>query len=119
MIKRMSEPFLGTTPDVNRAFPDVEAIDMMVAQDPYGYYCQQESQRVNSFTKSSLPSHIRCVNPRCQQGGLPTQNIVLFHEDGEYDFACNGHEGSPAGRRKGDPCDNRFKVMFCMDRGKK
>ena len=88
MSNRTATPFLGTTTDRNAAFPGIAQIKFSVSQDPYG------------------------ANPRCQQGGLLTQQIVLFHPDGECDFPCNGHEGTPAGRRKGDPCDNRFKVTL-------
>lgn len=118
MPKRTPEPFLGTTTNVNDAFPGVEEIDITIVQDPYGYYCQHEWQRVSRFTKATLPSHVRCANPRCQQGGLQLQNLVLFHPDGEFEFSCNGHEGSPAGRRKGDPCDNRFSVKLAVKRAK-
>ncbi len=109
-------PFLGTTTDRNAAFPDIEQIEFSVSQDPYGEYMREDWQRSERYTKSNLPSHIRCANPRCQQGGLQTQQIVMFHPDGEYDFSCNGHEGTPAGRRKGDPCDNRFKVTLKVTR---
>jgi len=113
MSKRTATPFLGTTTtDRNAAFPGIEQIEFSVSQDPYGSYMREAWQRSARYTKGDLPSHIRCANPRCQQGGLPSQHIVLFHPDGEHEFWCNGHEGTPAGRRKGDPCDNCFKVTL-------
>ena len=112
MSNRTATPFLGTTTDRNAAFPGIEQIKFSVSQDPYGYYLREAWQRTDRYTKDNLPSKIRCANPRCQQGGLLTQQIVLFHPDGECDFPCDGHEGTPAGRRKGDPCDNRFKVTL-------
>ena len=112
-------PFLGTTTNRNEAFPDIEAIDITITQDPYGQYLQHDWQRISRFTKSDIPSHVRCANPRCQQGGLDLQNIVLLSPDGEHEFYCNGHEGTPAGRRKGDPCDNRFTVKLAVTRTKK
>jgi hypothetical protein len=118
MPKKTSKPFLGTTTDVNKAFPGIDEIDITIEQDPYGYYCQHEWQRVNRYTKSTIPKIERCVNPRCQQGGIDLQRIVLHNSSGEYDFSCNGHEGSPAGRRKGDPCDNRFKIKLAIKQRK-
>lgn len=116
MSKRTATAFLGATTDRNAAFPDTDQIEFFVSQDPYGEYLREAWQRSGRYTKSNLPSHIRCANPRCQQGGLQTQQIVMFHSDGEYDFSCNGHEGTPAGRRKGEPCDNRFKITLKVTR---
>jgi hypothetical protein len=110
--------FLGTSTDVNKAFPDIEAIDITITQDPYGHYLQHDWQRTSRFTKNTIPSRLRCANPRCQQGGLELQNIVLFSLDGKHEFPCNGHEGTPAGRRIGAPCDNRFVVQLAVTRSK-
>jgi hypothetical protein len=118
MPKQNSTPFLGTTTDVNKAFPGVDVIDITITQDPYGQYLQHDWQRTSPYTKSTVPSHLRCVNPRCRQGGLELQNIIEFFPDGQHEFPCNGHEGTPAGRRKGDPCDNRFVVQLAVTRSK-
>lgn len=118
MSKYTHQPFLGTTTNVNDAFPGIDKIDITIEQDPYGYYCQHEWQRVSRYTKASLPRHLQCINPKCQQGGLDLQSFVLFNENGEFDFSCNGHEGSPKGRRKGDPCDNRIKIKLTIERTK-
>lgn len=112
MKNHASRPFLGTTRDVNHAFPDLDEVSLKISQDPYGYYCKSESHRISFYTKETLQSHVPCVNPKCQQGGLSVQSIVAFSSDGDYDFPCNGHEGTPRGRRRGDPCDNRFKVTL-------
>jgi hypothetical protein len=37
MTKHQRTPFLGTTTDVDKAFPDIEAIDITITQDPYGH----------------------------------------------------------------------------------
>jgi len=118
MPKRTTKPFLGTTTNVNDAFPGIEEINITIEQDPYGYYCKHDWQRVSQFTKSTIPKHLQCVNPRCQQGGIDLQNVVLFNPNGECDFPCNGHEGTPAGLRIGDPCDNHFKIKLLVHRTK-
>jgi hypothetical protein len=116
MRKRTTTPFLGSTTDRNAAFPGIEQIEFTVTQDSDGCYLREVWQRSARYSKADLPSHVRCANPRCQQGGLQTQQIVLFHPEGEHIFWCNGQEGTPAGRRKGDPCDNRFIVTLKVTR---
>lgn len=112
MSKDKSIPFFGTSTNVNEAFPGIEKIDITIEQDTYGYYCQHQYERISQYTKTTIPRYEQCVNPRCQQGGVDLQNFVLFHPNGEYDISCKGHEGTPAGRRKGDPCDNHFKIKL-------
>ncbi len=114
MARQTSKPFLGTTTDVNEAFPGIDEIDVTITQDPCGYYLRNDWQRASRFSKSTMERHLACVNPRCQQGGLDLQQIVLFHADGKYEFSCNGHEGTPAGRRRGNACDNRFSVELTV-----
>ncbi len=116
MAKSNERPLLGTTTDVNKAFPGIEEIDLTISQDPYGYYCKHDWQRTSRFNKSNVPSHLGCANPRCQQGGLELQQIILFNADGAYDFGCNGHEGTPGGRKIGDPCDNSFNLNLTVRR---
>lgn len=108
--------FLGETTDPDQAFPGIIALDVKVTQDPFGYYTEKESQRVAHFTKENILAHLRCANRRCQQGGLDLQRLVLFSPSGEQSYWCGGHEGSPAGRKQGDPCENRFDVVMSVNR---
>ena len=114
MLTNRSFSFLGSTSDRNAAFPGIAELDFVVEQDRH---CQHGSKPdLKRYTKSDLPPQIRCVNPRCQQGGLATQGIVLHRGAGVHELWCKGHEGSPSGRRKGDPCDNSFIVTLRIDR---
>lgn len=113
---RNSAPFLGTTEDRNQAFAGIKSFKVKILQDPYGYYCRKQHQRETVYSKSSLPRYTTCCNPRCQQGQIDLQSLILFSGTGEYEFYCNGHEGSPKGRRKGDPCDNVFKITISVER---
>jgi hypothetical protein len=119
MSPTSSRPFLGTTNDPNHAFPGIVEVDLKVTQDPYGEYLRHDWQRTSSYTKGTIPQMQRCANPKCQQGGIDLQQIVNFWESGEYKFACNGHEGTPKGRRIGDPCDNVFTVRLSVVRNEK
>ncbi|WP_157948980.1 hypothetical protein [Neorhizobium huautlense] len=108
-------PFLGTTTDPEKAFPG-EDFEVLVMQDKYGMYSGSEASRTARYSKATVPRVARCLNPRCQQGGIDLQMQVMFApKDGsEYrqTYSCNGHEGSPAGRRKGDPCMNTFDITI-------
>jgi hypothetical protein len=109
-------PFLGETEDRNQAFPDIKSLKVKIIQDPYGYYCREEHQRETTYSKNTIARYATCRNPRCQQGGIDLQNLVLFSGSGEYSFHCNGHEGTPKGRRKGDPCDNVFNITVAVEK---
>ncbi|MBK3798202.1 hypothetical protein GAY33_02920 [Azospirillum brasilense] len=111
-----SRPFLGETTDREKAFPDIESLELNVVQDPYEQYARQAWQREGRYTKANIPRHLACLNPRCQQGGLDLQQAVLFSSPGQHSYYCNGHEGTPKGRHKGDPCDNRFDVTLTIVR---
>ena len=111
----ISKPFLGETTNRDEAFPGIDSIDITITQDPYFHYSSKETQRVNHYTRSTIPRYCKCVNPRCQQGGLDLQKLVLFNSNGSHTFPCNGHEGSPKGRRKGSPCDNYFEVALIVE----
>lgn len=119
-IYKMSEksrPFLGTpTNDVDKAFPNIKKLDISIDRDPWGYYCSNKGQKIVHFTKSSLQRYVSCPNQRCQQGGLDLQSIISYRDSDEFTISCNGHEGSPKGRRKGDPCDNAFKITLKIER---
>lgn len=112
------KPFLGETDDRNKAFPNVEEMTVTVKQDLYGEFGTMEALRQNRYNKSNIPRYERCRNPRCQQGGLDLQRIVMMAEYGDgtaqHTYHCPGHEGSPQGRRKGPPCDNWFEVSVAI-----
>ncbi len=108
----MSKPFFGETTDRSEAFRDFKSIDLIVTQDPWNRHARFEYQRESHYTLATIQRHQSCLNPRCQQGGLDLQRIIMFQPDGEHEFWCNGDEGTPKGRRQGDPCDNRFTVKL-------
>lgn len=114
-----ARPFLGETDDREKAFADFKTIDLTIIQDPFEQYATSEWQRTRRFTKADLPRRLECLNPRCQQGGLDLQQIVEFWASGKHHFSCNGHEGTPQGRRVGQACDNSFEVTVAVVRREK
>ena len=109
------KPFLGETTDRDKAFSGIASFELTVVQDRFGMYSRGGQPSVSRYTKADVPRHLRCVNSRCQQGGLDLQQIVNFFPAGEKTFYCNGHEGTPAGRRKGDPCSNSFVITLVKE----
>jgi hypothetical protein len=97
------------------AFPQVVEINVEVNETGDFPIGSSAHVRQRFLRNNDVAASLRCSNPRCQQGGLPLQSpvsLVIEARDTEREFSvhCNGHEGSPKGRRKGAPCSNYFKV---------
>jgi len=109
-------PWLArSTGNFGEAFPNVEAIDFTIDDNPWGWY-NVRGHRPLHFTSASATSFIPCPNDRCRRGGFDFGTFLRNHTCGakitdvDQSYPCNGDEGTPAGRRKGDPCMNSFKV---------
>lgn len=100
------------TTDRKKAFPDLKSLDITITQDPMGF----GDRVVDRYNETNFPPTVRCSNSRCKQGGLELSNIVSFYESGKHDFPCNGHEGTPAGRKIGPSCHIVFKVDLAIER---
>jgi hypothetical protein len=115
MAKTGGSFFFGETADRDKAFPGIKSFSLIVKQDPFGFHSRGAPVE-RRYTKANVPRFERCVNPRCQQGGLDLQNVVLWPPKEEARFSCTGHEGSPKGRRKGRSCDNTFIVSIVIEK---
>jgi len=110
------QPFLGTVSSFREAYSEVKTLRLEGKQRGE---LARESQSAVNYTESDLPQIIPCANPRCQQGGydLFTSLSTVTHNRGtsyERELFCNGHEGSPQGRRRGDPCCNALKFSLAL-----
>lgn len=103
-----ARPFLGETTDRDKAFHGIVSFEIAVEQDPFQMYANDDRRRKTRYTKSTVTRYLNCLNPRCRQGGLDLQQMVNFWPAGQHRVSCGGHEGTPQGRRRGDPCDNVF-----------
>ena len=111
-----TRPFLARRCTFAEAYPLVNDIKVEIKQTGE-LRSAMDKQRV--YTKADLPSTIPCSNPRCQQGGYVIDDIVGFmvqekETEKESSNRCPGHEGSPKGRRKGDPCYNRVTAKIAI-----
>jgi hypothetical protein len=110
-------PLLGETHDRKKAFPNIKRLEVIVKQDPFSLYVRDDWRKSSSFTIANVPRRVACINPRCQQGGFDMQMQIEFGDCEERQLYCVGHEGTPAGRRKGAPCENVFSVTIRSERG--
>jgi hypothetical protein len=111
-----TKPWLAhNTGNFGEAFPNVEGIDFTIDDNPWGWY-NVRGHRPLRFTSASATSFIPCPNDRCRRGGFDFGTFLRNHTYGskitdiDKSYPCGGDEGTPAGRRKGDPCMNSFKV---------
>lgn len=108
------KPLFGTVSSIREAFPDIDKIRLAGRQ---AGDVERESQREVNFDTLSIPKVIPCGNPLCQQGGfdIGAAVITLCHSRmASYtgSIPCPGHEGSPKGRIKGDPCMNQLEYTI-------
>ena len=120
-----TESFLGgKRVPFHQAFPNIGKFSIRVEQDIFGFHTQDSWRRVQVYTPEHPPPPVvACINPRCQQGGLDLQSFIYTADQNgpwEYKqtFHCNGHEGSPKGRRIGRSCDNSFKLTMKFEGNK-
>ena len=109
-------PFLGTVSSLRQAYPEVKTLCFEGEQNRE---LAREHQRQLRYSESTLPSKIPCANSRCQQGGfdLNTTLMAVAHAKKpqlEGKLYCNGHEGTPKGRRIGDPCYNTVTFVLSV-----
>ena len=111
-----TEPWLaGRTDDFSEAFPNIEAIEFTIDDNPWGWH-NVRGHRPLRFTRASATSFIPCPNDRCRRGGFDFGTLLRNYSYGssitdiDQTLPCGGDEGTPAGRRKGESCMNSFKV---------
>ena len=107
-----SKPFLGLPTTFKKAYPNIKTIKLHAT---HRGEVTSEMQRLQYYSEASLPREIPCPNPRCRQGGYSLTGLVISLDHDrlpEYEtrYSCNGHEGSPAGRREGSPCMNSVAI---------
>ena len=108
----MSSSWIGRPGSFREVYPNIKSLKLDGSQ--HGDLRSQHQEKLR-YSESSIPAMISCANPRCQQGGYDIQAIidgVVYSQESSYKetLHCNGHEGTPKGRRIGDPCMNYIKV---------
>jgi len=107
--------FLGRPAPFKEAFPEIKSLRVEIEQDKWLFHSKPTDHRTSVFTEHNIPPTVSCRNLRCQQGGIELQQTIYFmvqnrETQKSLDGICNGHEGTPKGRRIGNPCDNGYAV---------
>lgn len=76
-------PFLGETHDRDAAVPGIDG-------RPIQWH----------YNKATMPRRLPCANRMCRDGGIDLQHFISTCGPGEYQFFCEGYEGS---RERGRP----------------
>lgn len=111
-MSKSVRPFLGELTTFAKAFPDVKSVRVSAIETGDGI---RGASREHRMSATSIQPEIRCSNPLCKRGGVALeQRLQLLVSErkarDEWDESCQGDEGSPAGRKIGRPCLNRFHV---------
>ncbi|AGT09897.1 hypothetical protein [Paracoccus aminophilus] len=102
------------TQNRDRAFPGIADLTIDITQDKNGVFQSAESGQTVSYTKADIPRSFGCLNPKCQDGGLDLQRVViaaLSPENADRDLPCPGHEGLTDDEA---PCPNLFHVKVTI-----
>lgn len=104
-------PFVPKT-DFEGAFPNIESITVDVTEiEEYG------NEHDRKYSKGNFGQYINCSNTQCYNGGFSIGDAIgsLYFKkltEGEGEADCQGYEGSPKGKRKGDPCEHKFRYKI-------
>lgn len=121
-VFRETDFLFGKTTSFSKAFPEILDISVKVLEDAYGMGVvrREEKYRWRYYSKSNPPGEFTdCSNPLCYNGGVAIGSIIrnmTFSRQTEYEETrmCQGHEGSPKGRKRYGPCDNSFRVKIAL-----
>jgi hypothetical protein len=122
MGQPMERQFLfGAAKNLKEAFPEIESALIEHYETGDGTYDYNLKAVPSTYTvpRQVREPLMRCSNPRCERGGYEIdreiRNMTLSKScSSEFILDCHGDEGSPKGRKKGNPCMNRLHVRLTL-----
>jgi hypothetical protein len=113
-FKNQTHSFLGKDSTFEKAYPKINKIQVIV--DEYDGF----SSTHKVYGKNELSMVIPCGNKRCKQGGYPIDQIIYIMVESKkveekIKLSCEGHEGSPKGREKGESCYNYAEITIKIE----
>jgi len=90
--------FIGTTDKVSKAFPGILSLKILLLRI---LKSTMPNTPVQYYSSDNFSPSVGCLNPRCQQGGLALQNIIAYHNSGEYEFFAREMKEHPKVESKG------------------
>jgi hypothetical protein len=121
-VEKATDYFFPRVPTTfEKAYPEVKSIRVEIRPHGEGFEpFRNQTERLDVYTEKSVPAIVDCRNPRCYGGGLNLDDLIRWavvepkRTEYETSMSCGGYEGSPKGRRKGDPCDTLFNVKVSV-----
>ena len=102
-----SNKFFGELATFAKAYPNIESASVEYVESSFGI---EEGKHFHNVANGGL---IRCRNPRCFRGGYELEMIISGMErnketESTGSLHCPGDEGTPKGRKLGEPCGNKI-----------
>jgi len=107
-----STPVFGKKTTFDKAFPEIADVKVEVTESGEGV---TQFTHKRSYSESRLGEYIDCSNPACYNGGFHIADILReMVRNKQADLTttaiCQGHEGSPKGRKIYRKCLNHFQI---------
>jgi hypothetical protein len=116
---RLMELLGGTTSSFGNAFPDLEEALIQYHETGDGVETVRGFPPPGTYTNPHrVPEQrMRCSNDRCKRGGFDIEyeiRSMVYGKatDREFVLHCEGDEGSPKGRKKGERCMDMLHVRL-------
>lgn len=110
---------LGGTCTFDKAFPELEEALIQYYEIGDGIETMRGFPPPGTYTNPHQVKEprMRCSNNRCKRGGYDIEQEIrnmIYSRVTEREFIlhCEGDEGSPKGRKKGQPCMNMLHVRL-------
>jgi hypothetical protein len=109
-----SNRLLGLTDSFATAFPTLDDAIIRYTESDFG-----NDPRQGVWSLKHNGGQMRCGNPRCYRGGYELDRevsnmIYAGITEREIWLTCNGDEGSPKGRKKGQECLHSIKGTITL-----
>ena len=100
--------FFGSYTTLTKLHPEVLSAAVRYTESGFGFDFKDQYRDLSS------DGRVSCGNPRCHRGGYDLrfqveQMIEKKIEEEEVAVRCQGDEGTPGGKKKGQSCDKRMK----------
>ncbi len=116
---RLTELLGGGPTSFNKAFPDLEEALIQYYEIGDGIESIRGYPSLGTYTNlhQVTEPRMRCSNKRCRRGGYDIEQEIrnmTYSKATEREFIlhCEGDEGTPGGRKKGDRCMNMLHVRL-------
>lgn len=112
-VEKNTSYFIPRVPSTfDKVFPEIESIRLEAELHGEGV---NKYNQTAVMTEKHFERFLPCHNPLCYGGGIDLQRFVSYLVAGrkteeEDTLFCQGHEGSPKGRKNYGPCDTYYKV---------